>query len=96
MTSHSSKPNKLKNVNPVRGRTGNVTIQNMENLLYENQSHRAYHKSSRKTGLSTGEVLNKIKSRRFRAASLSTYDFSTLYTTLPHNLIKEKLINLIG
>ena len=23
-----------------------------------------------------------------------TYDFSTLYTTLPHNLIKEKLINL--
>ena len=25
----------------------------------------------------------------------STYDFSTLYTTLTHNLIKEKLINLI-
>ena len=33
--------------------------------------------------------------RGFRASSLSTYDFSTLYTTLPHNLIKEKLINLI-
>ena len=28
-------------------------------------------------------------------SSLSTYDFSTLYTNLPHNLIKEKLINLI-
>ena len=27
--------------------------------------------------------------------SLSTYDFSTLYTTLPHNLIKDKLIDLI-
>ena len=26
---------------------------------------------------------------------LSTYDFSTLYTTLPHNLIKEKLTELI-
>ena len=26
---------------------------------------------------------------------LINYDFSTLYTTLPHNLIKEKLINLI-
>ena len=26
---------------------------------------------------------------------MSTYDFSTLYTTLTHNLIKEKLINLI-
>ena len=27
--------------------------------------------------------------------SLSTYDFSTLYTILPHNLIKDKLIGLI-
>ena len=43
----------------------------------------------------SGEVLNKLKSRGFRATSLSTYDFSTLYTTLPHNLIKEKLIHLI-
>ena len=43
----------------------------------------------------SGKVLNKLKSRGFRATSLSTYDFSTLYTTLPHNLIKEKLINLI-
>ena len=43
----------------------------------------------------SGEVLNKLKSRGFRATSLSTYDFSTLCTTLPHNLIKEKLLNLI-
>ena len=43
----------------------------------------------------SGEVLNKLKSRGFRATSLSTYDFSTLYTTLPHNFTKEKLINLI-
>ena len=26
---------------------------------------------------------------------MSTYDFSTLYTTLPHNLIEDKLIDLI-
>ena len=26
---------------------------------------------------------------------MSTYDFSTRYTTLPHNLIKDKLIDLI-
>ena len=26
---------------------------------------------------------------------MSTYDFSTLYTTLPHNLIKDKRIDLI-
>ena len=33
--------------------------------------------------------------RGFLASGLSTYDFSTLYTTLPHNLIKEKLTELI-
>ena len=43
----------------------------------------------------SGEVLSKLKCRGFRATSLSTYDFSTLYTTLPDNLIKEKLLNLI-
>ena len=41
------------------------------------------------------EVLNKLKYRSFRASSLSTYDFSTLYTTLLHNLIKDKLVDLI-
>ena len=41
------------------------------------------------------EVSNKLKSRGFRASSLSIYDFSTLYTTLPHNLIKDKLVDLI-
>ena len=43
----------------------------------------------------SAEVLNKLKSRGFHATSLSAYDYSTLNTTLPHNLIKEKLINLI-
>ena len=43
----------------------------------------------------SGEVLSKLKCRGFRATSLSTYDFSTLYTTLPHNLIKENLLDLI-
>ena len=41
------------------------------------------------------EVLNKLKSRGFRASSLSTYDFSTLYTILPNNLIKDILVDLI-
>ena len=40
------------------------------------------------------EGLNKLKSRDFCTSSLSTYDFSTLYTTLPHNLIKDKLVDL--
>ena len=41
------------------------------------------------------KFLIKLKSRGFLASGLSTYDFSTLYTTLPHNLIKEKLTELI-
>ena len=36
-----------------------------------------------------------LKSRGFLAFGLSTYDFSTLYTTLPHSIIKEKLTELI-
>ena len=40
-------------------------------------------------------MLDKLKARDFNATSLSTYDFSTLYTTLPHNLIKDKLIDLV-
>ena len=41
------------------------------------------------------EVLNKLKFRGFRASSLSAYDFSTLYTTLPHDLIENILVDLI-
>ena len=39
----------------------------------------------------SGEILNKLKSRGFLASSSSTYDFSTLYTTLPHNLIINRI-----
>ena len=42
-----------------------------------------------------GEVLSELKDIGYQATSLSTYDFSTLYTTLPPNLIKEKLLDLI-
>ena len=39
--------------------------------------------------------MDKLKARDFNATNLFTYKFSTLYTTLPHNLIKDKLIDLI-
>ena len=45
--------------------------------------------------IKSGEILDKLKAKDFNATSLSTYDFSTLYTTLPQNLIKDKLIDLI-
>ena len=43
----------------------------------------------------SGEVLSKLKDIGNQATSLSTHDFSTLFTTLPHKLIKEKLPDLI-
>ena len=43
----------------------------------------------------SGEILDKLKATDFHATSLSTYDISTVYTTLPHNSIKDKLIDLI-
>ena len=45
--------------------------------------------------LKSGEILDRLKARDFNATSLSIYNFSTLYTTLPHNLIKDILIDLI-
>ena len=44
----------------------------------------------------SNDVLNKFKSKNFQASKLSTFDFSTLYTTLPHHLIKDKLTDLIN
>ena len=43
----------------------------------------------------SGDILDKLKARDFNSTSLAIYDFSTLYTTLPHNLIKDKLIDVI-
>ena len=44
----------------------------------------------------SNDVLKKFKSKNFQASKLSTYDFSTLYTTLPHHLIRDNLIDLIN
>ena len=44
---------------------------------------------------SSTETLNKLKANGFQASTISTYDFSALYTTLPHDLIKNQLVDLI-
>ena len=41
------------------------------------------------------EDLNKLKSKGFLESSVTRYYFSTLYTTLLHNQIKEKLTVII-
>ena len=38
--------------------------------------------------------LNKINAKR-KAKSISTFDFSTLYTSIPHNLLIDVLCNII-
>ena len=43
----------------------------------------------------SGEILDKLTARDFNATSLSTYGFSTINTSLPHNVIKDKLIDII-
>ena len=85
----------------VRLRT--IKIANLLSYYYQKtrffkQCEKVYERSGKNLFWSiknSCEVLNKLKSRGFRASSLSTYDFSTLYTTLPHNLIKDKLVDLI-
>ena len=44
----------------------------------------------------SGGVLGRLGCGGFRATSLSTYDFSALCAALPHNLIREKLLDLVG
>ena len=41
------------------------------------------------------EVLDQFKTINHDISTIDSYDFSTLYTTLPHELIKQKLGSLI-
>ena len=57
---------------------------------------KVYDRSGKNLFWSTiGEVLDKLRARDFNVTSLSKYYVSTLYTTLHHNLIKDKLIDRI-
>ena len=41
------------------------------------------------------KILNKLKAKGFQASTISTYFFFKLYTTLPRDLIKTQLVDLI-
>ena len=41
------------------------------------------------------EVLDSLRSIPARKTQLASFDFSTLYTAIPHNLLKDKITNLI-
>ena len=63
---------------------------NVCNKVYENSG--INHFWSVKNSL---EVLDKLQAYNGPFESLESFDFSTLYTTLPHNLIKDKFRRLI-
>ena len=43
----------------------------------------------------SSEVIEKLRLRNFWGSQVSSFDFSTLYTSLPHDLIKAKVLSLV-
>ena len=43
----------------------------------------------------SSEVIEKLRLRNFQGSQVSSFDFSTLYTPLPHDLIKAKVLSLV-
>ena len=44
----------------------------------------------------SSEVIENLRLRNFRGSQVSSFDFSTIYTSLPHDLIKAKLSSLVN
>ena len=44
----------------------------------------------------SSEVIEKLRLHNFQGTHVSSFDFSTLYTSLPHDLIKEKVLSLVN
>ena len=43
----------------------------------------------------SSEVIEKLRLRNFQGSQVSSFDFSTLYKSLPHDLIKAKVLSLV-
>ena len=43
----------------------------------------------------SSEVIEKLRLRNFQGSQVTSIDFSTLYTSLPHDLIKAKVLSLV-
>ena len=44
----------------------------------------------------SSEVIEKLRLRNFQGSQVFSFDFSTLYTSLPHDLIKAKVLSLVN
>ena len=46
--------------------------------------------------LNSSEVIEMLRLRNFQGSHVSSFDFSTLYTSLPHDFIKAKVLSLVN
>ena len=44
----------------------------------------------------SSEVIEKLRLRHFQCSQVSPFDFSTLYTSVPHDLITAKALSLVN
>ena len=44
----------------------------------------------------SAEVIENLRLRNFRGSEVSSFDFSTIYTSLPHDIIKAKVLSLVN
>ena len=44
----------------------------------------------------SSELIEKLRLRNFQGSQVSSFDFSTLYTSLPHDLIEAKVLSLVN
>ena len=44
----------------------------------------------------SSDVIEKLRLRNFQGSQVSSFDFSTLYTSMPHDLIKAKVLSLVN
>ena len=44
----------------------------------------------------SSEVIEKLRLRNCQGSQVTSFDFSTLYTSLPHDLIKAKVLSLVN
>ena len=44
----------------------------------------------------SSEVIEKLRLRNFHGSQVSSFDFPTLYTSLPHDLIRAKVLSLVN
>ena len=44
----------------------------------------------------SSEVIEKLRLRNFKGSQVSCFDFSTLYTSLSHDIIKAKVLSLVN